>query len=145
MGHPRCVRVRACLRKPLTGLTVSPDDAEAERYGEAVSDLQSDVAIADGAITGTLAYVTGYTGFSGDPDEQEGNYLALKLSAEPHDKVKVSIGDRGPVDVTADGYIVARLTADDLSETLDVTVENGPDSATLNLDISGLTLSEEEE
>lgn len=106
-----------------------------------MSNLQSDVAIdSDGAITGTLAYVTGYTGFSGDASEQEGNYLALKLSAEPHDKIEVAIGDRGPVDATADGFVVIRLT--ELTDPIEVTVTNGSDSDTQEFGISGLTLEE---
>lgn len=141
MGHPRQERIRGCFRKPLTSLTVSPDDAEAERYGKNVGDLQSDVAIdSDGAITGTLAYVTGYTGFSSDADEQEGNYLALKLTAEPHEKIEVAIGDRGPVDVTDDGFVVIRLT--ELTDPIEVTVTNGSDSGTKEFDISGLTLED---
>ena len=31
----------------------------------------------DGDITGTLKYVTGYTGFSNNPELQEGNYLVV--------------------------------------------------------------------
>lgn len=128
----------------MTGLTVSPDDDEAERYGKAVSDLQTDVAIgSDGAITGTLKYVTGYTEFSSQVEEQSGNYLALTLKAEPHDVITVSIGERGPVDVTEDGYLVIRLS--DTSDPLEVTVTHGADSATTAFDISGLTLEEEED
>lgn len=126
----------------MTGLTVSPDDDEAERYGKTVSDLQEEVAIdSDGAITGTLKYVTGYTEFSSDVEEQEGNYLAITLTAAPHEKIEVSIGDRGPVDVTEDGYLVVRLT--DTSDPLKVIVTNGNDSATKEFDLSGLTLEEE--
>lgn len=49
-------------------------------FGKAVSDLQENVIVADGAITGTLKYVTGYTEFSSDPALQEGNYLAVNLA-----------------------------------------------------------------
>ena len=126
----------------MTGLTVSPDDDEAERYGKAVSDLQENVAIgSDGAITGTLKYVTGYTEFSSEAEEQEGNYLAITLKAEPHDVITTSVGERGPVDVTGDGYLVLRLS--DTSEPLEVTVTHGTDSATMSFDLSGLTLEDE--
>lgn len=126
----------------MTGLVVSPDDDEAERYGKTVSDLQENVAIdSDGAITGTLKYVTGYTEFSSVTEEQEGNYLALTFAAEPHDRIEASIGDRGPVNVTEDGYLVLRL--EDTTEPLEVTVTNGADSATMEFDLSGLTLEEE--
>lgn len=49
-------------------------------FGKAVSDLQENVVVADGTITGTLKYVTGYTEFSSDPALQEGNYLAVNLA-----------------------------------------------------------------
>lgn len=143
MGHPQRHFLRKGIRKPLTGLTITPDDSEAERYGKTVSDLQSDVAIADGAITGTLAYVTGYTGFSGDASLQEGNYLSLKLADDDATAIEISIGERGPVDVKEDGFIVIRLTAEDLSEDLVIADKNGVDVSTTTLDISGLTLAEE--
>lgn len=34
----------------------------------------------DDVVSGTLKYVTGYTGFSGDASEQSGNYLALAVT-----------------------------------------------------------------
>ena len=34
----------------------------------------------DDVVSGTLKYVTGYTGFSGDVAEQSGNYLALAVT-----------------------------------------------------------------
>lgn len=143
MGHYEWCVLCEGLCKPLTGLSVAPDDGETERYGKAVSDLQEEVAIADGAVSGTLKYVTGYTGFSSDADEQEGNYLALKLTAEPHDKIEVAIGDQGPVDVTADEFVVIRLT--ELTDPLEITVKNGVDSATEELDLTGLTLEDEDD
>lgn len=54
--------------------------ADFDLLGKVVADLQEDVAASAAAIVGTLHYVTGYTGFSGDPDEQEGNYLAFMVS-----------------------------------------------------------------
>ena len=46
--------------------------------GKVVADLQKDTAINTSKIFGTLKYVTDYTGFSGDPELQDGNYLAIK-------------------------------------------------------------------
>lgn len=43
--------------------------------------MQSNITVANDKITGTLHYVTDYTGFSGDPAEQNGNFLALNLSS----------------------------------------------------------------
>ena len=50
--------------------------------GKELSDLQSGVSVGQDAIAGTLKYVTGYTGFSGDPAEQEGHYLALHIDTD---------------------------------------------------------------
>lgn len=50
----------------------------ATMLGKKVNLLQSDVSFnnIEGTATGSLKYVTGYTGYSGDEDKQEGNYLA---------------------------------------------------------------------
>ena len=61
-------------------LSVKPEDGEAVLFGKAVNELQSDVVVADDEVTGTLKYVNGYVDFSSNTSEQEGNYLALKLS-----------------------------------------------------------------
>ena len=49
-------------------------------FGKSVSELQDNVVVADGAITGTLKYVTDYTEFSPTPALQNGNYLAVNLA-----------------------------------------------------------------
>lgn len=60
-------------------LTV-PTGAEEDLYGKSANDLMAGVAVnANGAVTGTLKYVTGYTGFSGLPAEQSGHYFAFTL------------------------------------------------------------------
>ena len=48
--------------------------------GKLVSELQSNVAIANDTASGNLAYVTDYTGFSSDPALQSGNYVAFHWS-----------------------------------------------------------------
>jgi len=81
--------------------------------GKAASDLQEDIAVAPGAITGKLKYVTGYTGFSGDTAEQSGNYLALLCEDEDADAITVELvgGNVGhPVTLDSDGLIVIRVT-----------------------------------
>ena len=46
-----------------------------------MADLQKDIVVSNGAISGTLKYVTGYTGFSGDTSEQSGHYLCIHAEA----------------------------------------------------------------
>lgn len=115
------------------------DDGEAERYGKAVNDLQSNVSVVNGAVTGTLAYVTGYTGFSDDPDLQEGNYLALAFTGGNYDSLTAALGDGDPVDIS-DGFAVIRIA--DKTESLVVTGTNDGGTESMTLDLSGLTLEE---
>lgn len=97
-------------------LTVSPTDPTTTRYGKEVDDLQSNIEINEGSrqIVGTLRYVTGYTGWSGDPDLQSGNYLALDFAATPVDSVTTvevigGASEGNPITID-DGYCVFRIT-----------------------------------
>lgn len=53
--------------------------ADFDLLGKVISDLQKDYGVSVNNIVATLKYVENYTGFSGDPEEQEGNYLAFKV------------------------------------------------------------------
>ena len=77
-----------------------------------VSDLQEDVTIGEnGEVCGTLHYVEGYTGFSGDPEEQEGNYLAIHF--EDATATSISVRPLGstndPKALDEDGILVMRV------------------------------------
>ena len=51
-------------------------------YGKRVSSLVGDdiKVFEDGTVTGTLKYVTGYTGFNeAEPEEQEGYFFPFRL------------------------------------------------------------------
>ena len=65
-------------------------------------------------ITGTLKHVTGYTGFSGDPNEQEGNYLVLHCESDDANSITVElvggVSGRGEVTLDADGLIIVRVS-----------------------------------
>ena len=58
-------------------------------FGTLVSDLQSDVEVVDGKITGTLKYLD-----TGDlaTDWGPGNFLALKFSNIPESATSVKVG-----------------------------------------------------
>ena len=62
-------------------------------------------------IGGTLHYVTGYTGFSGDPAEQEGNYLAIHAEDETATSIAVRpLGSTAePVPLDEDGLYILRI------------------------------------
>ena len=75
----------------LAAYTIDADIADSvDLLGKKASDLQEGVFIVDGKVFGTLKYVTGYTGFSGRADEQEGYYLALHYACEDADSIKVN-------------------------------------------------------
>lgn len=117
--------------------------------GKLVSELQSsDVTVGDAEITGTLHYVTGYTGFHGsDPLEQEGNFLALKIDAITSEGVTTAVelvgGTTGPVTLDSDMNIVLHIQNKD-TESVKVTVSKGGESETKTYGLSGLTLEPEE-
>ena len=126
------------------GVTVSAVADDVDVLGKDAGDLQEDVAIANDAITGTLKYVTGYTGFSGDVTEQSGNYIALKFVADA-DSITVELvnGTLGhPVTLDEDGMIVIRIT-DVSTQSIKVVATKGAISETKTLTISGLVLTPE--
>lgn len=80
--------------------------------GKELTDLQSGISVGQDAISGTLKYVTGYTGFSGDPAEQSGHYLALHIDTDvAADTITVEIigGDHGPVQLDSDRTNIFRI------------------------------------
>ena len=118
--------------------------ASEDLLGKVVSDLQSNIAIANNAITGTLNYVTGYTGFSGDSDLQSGNYIALHVSDVPADatvKVELIGGDYGEVTLDADRIVILRIK--NTTQKVKVEVIKGTDVITEIYSLTGLTLTPE--
>lgn len=109
--------------------------------GKNVSDLQTDIVVDNDAITGTLKYVTGYTGFSSNVAEQQGNYLALKVSAPEGAKTTVEVvgGTKGPVALDDDMNIVLLIKNKDTQSVKVVTEKDGK-SATKTYSLKGLTL-----
>ena len=57
--------------------------------------------------------MTGYTGFSGDPAEQSGNYLVIKCDTGDVSGATITAeiigGDHGPVTLDSDGILVSRI------------------------------------
>ena len=117
----------------------------ADLLGKAASALQQDIAVGDDAITGTLKYVTGYTGFSGDSEEQSGNYLALYAATSGADGATITlelIGGRHPgaKPLDPDGLMVIRITDKSSQKVKIVASKEGYMTRTKEFDLSGLTL-----
>lgn len=111
-----------------------------------MSDLQTDVVVNGTEISGTLKHVTGYTGFSTDPAEQQGNYLCLKFNTMPTDAittVELVGGTKGPVVLDSDMNMVL-LIKDKDAQTVKVTVDDGDEQLTKIYSLAGLTLESAE-
>ena len=126
-------------------LSVKLEDGEAVLFGKAVNELQSDMVVADDEVTGTLKYVNGYVDFSSNTSEQSGNYLALKIEAEPAEAetvVELVGGTKGPVALDDDMNIVLLIKNKD-TQSIKVTTTHNEESITKIYGLSGLTLETE--
>lgn len=126
-------------------LSVKPEDGEAVLFGKAVNELQSDMVVADDEVTGTLKYVNGYVDFSSNTSEQSGNYLALKIEAEPAEAetvVELVGGTKGPVALDDDMNIVLLIKNKD-TQSIKMTTTHNEESITKIYGLSGLTLETE--
>ena len=114
--------------------------------GKHATDLQENISISGTSITGTLKYVTGYTGFSGDVSEQSGNYLALHFAVAGVTGATISVELVGgtadwPVILDSDGLIVVRITNKNTQYLKVVAGKAGYVSVERAYDLSGLTLN----
>lgn len=93
----------------------------------------------DEAITGTLKYVTGYTGFDeSHPELQEGNFIVLKCESDVED-VTFTVTVTNPVTLDPDGIVVLRI-ADKATQTITVVAsKEGYESVTKVYALTGLT------
>lgn len=87
--------------------------------------------------------VSDYTGFSDQPDEQSGHYLALKYDTVPAaDKVVVELigGTKGPVTLDSDRIHVLLIKNKD-TQSIKVTATKGELSTTETYTLTKLVLS----
>jgi hypothetical protein len=93
-------------------------------------------------ITGTLKYVDDYTGFSGDPALQEGNFLVFHAAVPNVDDVTITATMDNTSTLDSDGIGVFRVR-DKSSQTLTIVAsKEGYDSVTKVFSLSGLTCEE---
>ena len=115
---------------------ISPDimtvpAAGQDMYGKTAGDMiGDDVKVqADGTVTGTFHYVTGYTGFNVSvPGEQEGYFFPFTLTQEGEKMSFLKNGSPGKTDIDWEANNVFRVTA---SDTFTVKVD-GTDVVTFN-------------
>lgn len=125
-------------------LTVAPVTDETDLLGKKANDLQSDINVdtTDGIkVTGTSKYVTGYTGWSSVAEDQEGNYIALKLTTDSKEDIQfksVDGTDNGYKTLDSDGILIWRISKDKDGKVKPIEVKVGKDNFTI--DLSGVTL-----
>ena len=97
---------------------------------------------AGNGLTGTLKYVDNYTGFSGDPELQEGNYLVFHAAVPNVEDVTITAKMDNTSTLDEDGIGVFRVR-DKSSQTLTIVAsKEGYDSVTKVYSLSGLTCEE---
>ena len=102
--------------------------------------MQENVAINGNAIEGTLPYISDYTQF-GSEEEQEGNYLVLKAESDSGVTITAELigGTLGrPVTLDDDGIIVFRIG--NTSQTIRFIASKNGISTTKVFTLTGLVL-----
>ena len=123
---------------PIT-IGVAPESPESTLLGKRVRELQRGITVFENQVAGQVNYVTGYTEFSGDTDEQSGHYLALKFTAADGATTTVQKNDSDSAStLDSDMNCVFRLTPN--TKTITVVSTKGGQSVTKVLDLSGLIL-----
>jgi hypothetical protein len=105
--------------------------------------LQEGVTVNTNSITGTLKYITGWTAFSGDVEEQSGNYIALHTESEDGATITVQVigGDHPAATLDDDGISICRIK--NTSQKIQfVATKEGRGTAVKTLSLSGLTLED---
>ena len=127
----------------MIALSVAPEDGEGTCYDKPVSELQTGIVVDEDSISGTVHYVEDYVGFNpANPDEQEGNFLAVKVEADPEAAVKFDLigGKKGEITLPPeDRQVVCRLTDKD-KQSIRVTAEKKGGHNTKKYSLTGLTL-----
>lgn len=130
----------------MTGPTVQPESAGTTLWGHTVSDLQDDISVSGGAITGTLKYVSSGTLAH---DWGPGNFLAVKFTSIDTDATSVLVGlepsvSSGLVELIndPDKNAVMKVTDKDTQKFVVVTRCDGF-AVVERYDLSGLTVESE--
>lgn len=141
----RAIRTAGAGENPLKDLDVTGSfSATAEKLlGKALSDLQNGITVdmTTCKITGTSKYVTGYTGFSGNEEEQSGHYLALYIDVEDVAGVTYTCElSKGPVTLDEDQIIILRIEGKTNVPLVVKASKAGCNTVTRIFDLSGLIL-----
>lgn len=116
--------------------------------GKTASELQSDVVFGDTGVTGTLNYVTGYTGFDSSAELQSGNYIAFhsETTGVTGSTITVELTNSqtgiGPQPLDPDGLAVLRITDKAMQTIKIVASKDGYTNTVKEYSLAGLTLNQ---
>jgi len=93
-------------------LTVDADIPDGvDLLGKDLDELQSNVKVGRRSVSGTLHYVTGYTGFSSKTEEQSGHYVAIHADSDDATTITAKMYPSGmEVELDSDRTIIIRVT-----------------------------------
>lgn len=132
--------------KAIADTGVQAEKGTVTLFGTKVSNMQTNVVVADGTVTGTLKFIQNGLAGSG-PLAGDGNFLALKfIDNNTADSIKVglvpSASNMDLVELDSDMNGVFKITGSLNQKLKVVTTKNGV-SKTQSFDLSTLTLEEE--
>lgn len=124
------------------GLTLNVEayTGNEDLFGKTVGDLQTGVSFGDGIATGTLKYVSDYTGFSSNIAEQSGNYIVFHAEVPDVEGVTITAKITKTSTLDSDGIAVFRVGDKDSQTLTIVASKEGYDTVTKTFSLSGLTV-----
>jgi len=125
------------------GLEVTAYTGDADLLGKTADELQTGVTFGSDTVSGTLKYVEEYTGFSGDPEEQSGNYLAMHAEVPDVDGVTITVKLNKEAVLDDDGIAVIRI-ADKTKELVVTASKEGCEDVVQTFALEDLILEEDE-
>lgn len=133
--------------KSIGDVSVQAEKGTTEYLGVKASQMQSNIVVADGAITGTLKFIEGGIAPSG-PLAGDGNFMFLKFADPNHaDKVEVGLvptAGTGFVELDPDMNAVFKVAGEigGVPQVLKVRTTLGSTVKVQTFDLSGLTLEQ---
>lgn len=128
--------------------SVMPAKSSNEYWGTKVSAMQSNIVVADGAISGTLKFIQG--GIAPGTLSGDGNFLALQfVDNAGADKIEVGLVPSAtgmplqPLDSDMDAVFKVEGEIEGVPQVLKVVTTVGDISKTQTFDLSGLELKSE--
>lgn len=123
-------------KKSTLALTISVYTGDEDLWGKKASDLQENVSITEGVVSGTLFYVEGY-------DPKLNHFLVLQaVSSDANAKITAQIigGESPAMELDDDGICLFKIK-NKTTQSLQYIVEINGIKRTYNLSLSGLTLA----